>query len=178
MVAIETCAELYQESNEVTPDSLLTVFGLHGLAIKHKAGNYTDPMLIGLNQGVRDTIQEVYTNVCLNQSVLWFAKQSGAEITAPGFNKPITAVVPIKAWNHPAVWKLFCHESDIGAMQMSAHLRNTLTPLPKDRVAFSASLLLKMMSDWTNPTEIQRKMMSDVLSSIQWQCNSLQAINI
>ena len=169
IVAIETCAELFQQSSDVTPDSLLTVFGLHGLAIKHKAGNYTDPMLIGLNQGVRDTIQEVYTNVCLNQSVLWFAKQSGSEITAPGFNKPITAVVPIKEWNHPAAWKLFCHDSDIGAMQMSAHLRNTLTPLPKDRVAFSASLLLKMMSDWSNPTEIQRKMMAAVLSSIQWK---------
>jgi hypothetical protein len=52
---------------------------------------------------------------------------------------------------------------------MSAHLRNTLTPLPKDRVAFSASLLLKMMSDWSNPTEIQRKMMADVLTSIQWK---------
>ena len=169
IVAIETCADLFQDSSDVTPDSLLTVFGLHGLAIKHKAGNYTDPMLIGLNQGSRDTIYEVYTNVCLNQSVLWFAKQNGSEITAPGFNKPITAVVPIKDWNHPAVWKLFCHDSDIGAMQMSAHLRNTLTPLPKDRVAFSASLLLKMMSDWANPTEIQQKMMANVLTSIQWK---------
>merc|ERR1719400_2938346 len=169
IAAIETSADLFEESDEVSPDSLLTVFGLHGLAINHKAGNYTDPMLIGLNQGVRDTIHEVFTNVCLNQSVLWFAKQNGTEITAPGFNKPITAVVPIKDWNHPAVWKLFCHDSDIGAMQMSAHLRNTLTPLPKDRVAFSASLLLKMMSDWTNPTEIQRKMMAEVLTSIQWK---------
>ena len=175
IVAIETCADLFQDSSDVTPDSLLTVFGLHGLAIKHKAGNYTDPMLVGLNQGVRDTIHEVFTNVCLNQSVLWFAKQSGTEIAAPGFNKPITAVVPIKDWNHPAVWKLFCHDSDIGAMQMSAHLRNTLTPLPKDRVAFSASLLLKMMSDWPNPTEIQRKMMADVLTSIQWKTQNDKA---
>ena len=107
------------------------MFGLHGLAINHKAGNYTDPMLIGLNQGVRDTIHEVFTNVCLNQSVLWYAKQSGQEMAAPGFNKAITAVVPIKDWNHPAVWKLFVHDSDIGAMQTSAHLRNTITPLPK-----------------------------------------------
>ena len=172
IAAIENCGEMFDESDEVTPDSLLTVFGLHGLAIRHKAGNYTDPMLIGLNQGSRDTIFEVFTNVCLNQSVLWFAKQSGTEITAPGFNKTITAVVPIKEWNHPAVWKLFCHDSDIEAMQMSAHLRNTLTPLPRDRIAFSASLLLKMMSDWANPTEVQRKMMAGVLASIQWKNQS------
>ena len=60
-------------------------------------------------------------------------------------------------------------------MQMSAHLRNTLTPLPRDRIAFSASLLLKMMSDWANPTEVQRKMMAGVLASIQWKNQSDKA---
>ena len=59
IAAIENCGEMFDESDEVTPDSLLTVFGPHGLAIRHKTGNYTDPMLIGLNQGSRDTIFEV-----------------------------------------------------------------------------------------------------------------------
>ena len=172
LVAIEIGVDVYEESNQVTPDNLLTIFGLHGLAIKHKANNYTDPMLIGLNQGYRNTITDIYTNVCLNQSVLWYAKQNGNEIKAPGFDGTITAVVPIKAWNHPAVWKLYCHDTDIAAMQTSAHLRSTITPLPKDRIAFTASLLLKMMADWAEPTEIQRKMMSDTLNSIQWKNQS------
>jgi len=171
LVAIETGCDITEES-EITPDMLLTIFGLHGLAIKHKAGNYTDPMLIGLNQGLKDTIFEVYTNVVLNQSVLWYAKQNKTEIKAPGFDGLITAVVPIKSWNHPAVWKLYCQDTEIAAMQTSAHLRNVLTPLPKDRVAFTASLFLKMMGDWADPSEIQRKMMSDVLLTIQWKNQS------
>ena len=165
LVAIESFGN---ESSEVDPDSLLTVFGLHGLAIKHKADNYTDPMRIGLNQGLGDTIHKVYTNVCLNQSVLWYAKENCHDIKAPGFDDVITGVVPIKSWNHPAVWKLFCIDTQIGALQTSAHLRNVLTPLPKDRQAFTASLLLKMMAAWENPTEIEAKMMADVLGSIQW----------
>ena len=88
-------------------------------------------MRIGLIQGLVDTIHKEFTNVCLNQSVLWYAKENGHEIQAPGFNDVITGVVPIKAWNHPAVWKLFCIDTQIGAMQTSAHLRNVLTPLPK-----------------------------------------------
>ena len=167
LVAIESFGDC-DESSEVNPDSLLTVFGLHGIAIQHRAENYTDPMRIGLNQGIGDTILKVYTNVCLNQSVLWYAKENGHEIKAPGFDDVITAVVPIKSWNHPAIWKLFCAETQIGALQTSAHLRNVLTPLPKDRQAFTASLLLKMMADWENPTEIQSKIMADVLGSIQW----------
>ena len=166
LIAIESFVD-FGDSSEVTPDSLLTVFGLHGIAIQHKVDNYTDPMRIGLNQGLGDTIHKVYTNVCLNQSVLWYAKENGHEIQAPGFNDVITGVVPIKAWNHPAVWKLFCIDTQIGAMQTSAHMRNVLTPLPKDRQAFTTSLLLKMMSIWEKPTEIEAKIMADVLDSIQ-----------
>ena len=55
---------------------------------------------------------------------------------------------------------------------MSAHLRNVLTPLPRDRVAITASLLLKMMADWSSPTEIQATMMAEVLKSIQWKHQS------
>ena len=172
LVAIETGVSVYEESDEITADDLLSIFGLHGLAIRHKAGNYTDPMLIGLNQGLKDTIFDVYPNVVLNQSILWYSKQMQSELKAPGFDKAITAVVPIKSWNHPAVWKLYCQETDIGAMQTSAHLRNVLTPLPKDRVAFTASTLLKMMADWSNPTEVQAKMMSVVLLTIQWKTQS------
>ena len=172
LAAIDTAVNVYEQSSEIKPDDLLTVFGLHGIALRHKVANYTDPMLIGLNQGLKDTISEVYPNVILNQSVVWFAQQSGSQLKAPGFDRPITAVVPVKAWNHPAVWKLYCQDSDIAAMQTSAHLRNVLTPLPKDRVAFTASTLLKMMADWSDPSEIQRKMMCDVLSTLQWKQQS------
>ena len=171
LVAIETLGE-FDPSSTINPDSLLTVFGLHGLAIRHRPGNYTDPMLLGLNQGLGDTIHQVYTNVCLNQSVLWYAKENGHDIKAPGFDDVITAVVPIKSWNHPAVWKLYNLDSQMGALQTSAHLRNVLTPLPRDRVAITTSLLLKMMADWAHPTEIQAKMMAEVLKSIQWKHQS------
>ena len=60
LVAIETLGE-FDPSSSVNPDSLLTVFGLHGLAIRHRPGNYTDPMLMGLNQGLGDTIHQFYT---------------------------------------------------------------------------------------------------------------------
>ena len=61
LVAIETLGE-FDPSSSVKPDSLLTVFGLHGLAVRHRPGNYTDPMLLGLNQGLGDTIHQVYNN--------------------------------------------------------------------------------------------------------------------
>ena len=164
IAAIETGINICNDSDgDMSADELLTIFGLNGIAIKHKSNNYTDPMLIGINQGFNDKIYNVYTNIVLNQSVLWHAKMNKTELKAPGFNKTITAVVPIERWNHPAVWSLYTKFTKISAMQASAHLRSVLTPLPKDRVAFTASLFLKMMAEWDSPSEIQSKMMCEVL---------------
>ena len=51
--------------------------------------------------------------------------------------------------------------ADLGSPEKRAHSAS------KDRKAFTTSLLLKMMSIWEKPTEIEAKIMADVLDSIQ-----------
>ena len=169
MTAAEQGETLMKEN--IAIDQILTLYGLHGIAIQHKIANYTDPMLLGLNQGVNNSITKIYPGVILNQALMWDAKLNNYTVTAPGFDESstITAVIPIMAWNHPMVWQLYTQDTEIANLQASANIRQTITPIVRDRQALNASLMLKMLADWgiENPSNIQEKTMSELLQTLQ-----------
>jgi len=167
VTALKAAIEIFGNYGSLDVENCLQLLGLVGIAIKHTVDNYVEPMNLGLNHGFKDKIKDIYPGVVLNQTSVWFAAKNNETLKAPGFNEEITSVVPIKRWNHPAVWKLYNSLTTIAVLQCSAQLRRTLTPLPRDRRAFAASALMKMVAMWQNPSEIQARTMADMLDSIQ-----------
>lgn len=167
VTALKAAIEIFSNYGTLDVENCLQLLGLVGIAIKHTVDNYVEPMNLGLNHGFKDKIQDIYPGIVLNQTSVWFAAKNNETLKAPGFNAEITSVVPIKKWNHPLVWKLYNSLTSIAVLQCSAQLRRTLTPLPRDRRAFAASALMKMVAMWQNPSEIQARTMADMLDSIQ-----------
>jgi len=167
ITALKAAIEIFSNYGSLDVENCLQLLGLVGIAVKHKIDNFVEPMNLGINHGFRDKIVDIYPGVVLNQTSVWYAAKNSETLKAPGFNGEITSVVPIKKWNHPLVWKLYNSLTSIAVLQCSAQLRRMLTPLPRDRRAFAASALLKMLSMWPTPSEIQANTMADMLDSIQ-----------
>lgn len=165
--ALNAAIEIFNDYGNLDAENCLQLLGLIGIAIAHTIDNYVEPMNLGLNQGFQDKIKTIYPGVVLNQTSLWFAAKNSQILRAPGFSGEITGVVPIKKWNHPLVWNLYNSLTSIAVLQCSAQLRRKLTPLPRDRRALATSALLKMVSIWPDPSEIQATTMADMLDSIQ-----------
>lgn len=143
-------------------------FGLNGIPIVHHADNYIDPMNLGYNDAIKD-VASAKAN-CLNQSTLWHASQLNQGhtlIRQTGVDQEFTAVIPIKAWNHPKVWEAFMKTTTFGRFLMSAQLRKSFQPLPADHVAFTSATFLKTISMWKQPSDAQAIVMQDLLDTIQ-----------
>ena len=69
-----------------------------------------------------------------------------------GFKSKVTAVVPIKSWNDPTVWKAY-HNGPLSKMVMSSQLRGAHTPMQQDEVAFASATLLRTVTDWKRPNK-------------------------
>ena len=155
---------------EIPLQSLLTMFGLVGIPVNHEVQNYTDPMNIGINEGLKDVTPS--SSCHLSQNSLWYlsgSPQNETLVRHTGFQSKVTAVVPIKSWNHPAVWKAFHKTTNLGKFMVSAQLRGTDTPLPNDRGAFTAASLLKTIQLWPNPNQSEATLMADLLDTIQYE---------
>ena len=142
-----------------------TLFGLVGIPVSHIVQNYTDPMNLGINKCLID----ITPSIChLNQSSLWCWKQSTGATSCSkkplqhtGLKEKVTAVVPIKAWNHPAVWKAYNKSTCLGKLILSAQLRGTFTAMPKDQSALTAATLLRAIQMGPQPMS-QASLMADL----------------
>ena len=150
-----------------------TLFGLVGIPVSHAVQNYTDPMNIGINEGLKEVVPS--TEFALNQKSLWSLSGSKNTVvnldnlaTKWGFKNKVTAVVPIKSWNHPTVWKAYHKKGPLSKMVMSAQLRGAHTPMQQDEQAFTAAALLRTVEDWPKPNEGQALLMADLLDTIQF----------
>ena len=89
------------------------LFGLIGIPVSHTVQNYTDPMNIGVNEHLLDVVSS--PEAALNQKSLWSLSGTNESsrvnlnnlVRFAGFNSKVTAVIPIKSWNHPAVWNAY-----------------------------------------------------------------------
>ena len=148
-------------------------FGLIGIPVSHTVNNYTDPMNIGINEHLKEVVSS--SKCSLNQKTLW--SLSGTKDTKVnfdnllkkpwGFKSKVTAVVPIKSWNDPTVWKAY-HNGPLSKMVMSSQLRGAHTPMQQDEQAFTAAALLRTITDWATPNETQALLMADLLDTIQF----------
>ena len=149
------------------------VFGLVGIPVSHRVQNYTDPMNIGINEHLKEV--DSSSECSLNQKSLW--SLSGTKDTMVsldnlckktwGFKNKVTAVVPIKSWNDPTVWKAY-HNGPLSKMVMSSQLRGAHTLMQHDEQAFTAAALLRTITDWATPNETQALLMADLLDTIQF----------
>ena len=148
-------------------------FGLIGIPVSHTVNNYTDPMNIGINEHLKEVVSS--SKCSLNQKTLW--SLSGTKDTKVnldnlckktwGFKSKVTAVVPIKSWNDPTVWKAY-HNGPLSKMVMSSQLRGAHTPMQQDEVAFASATLLRTVTDWKRPNKTQASLMADLLDTIQF----------
>ena len=153
------------------------LFGLVGIPVCHTVQNYLDPMNIGVNEHLSDVVPS--KEAALNQKSLWSLSGTNENsrvnldnlVSFTGFKSKVTAVVPIKSWNHPAVWKAYQKGttiSSLGKIVMSAQLRGAHAPLQQDQSAFTTATLLRTISLWTNPSDAQASIMADLLDTIQF----------
>ena len=168
-VGIQAVMEILDEYGSITAVNCLHLLGLVGIAVKHRIGSYNKPMRLGPNMWYKETITNIYPGVAMNQTSIWDAARRGVTLQAPGFNDEITAVIPIKKWNHPLVWEVYNNITEIGKLQCSAQLRRILKPLDRDKLAMTTATLLKMLEIWPEPSAVQAENMEDTLDSIQLQ---------
>ena len=148
------------------------LFGLVGIPVSHNVQNYTDPMNIGINQHLKEVVAS--SECCLNQKSLWSlsgSKNSFVNLDNLaekfGFKNKVTAVVPIKSWNHPTVWKAF-HDGPLSKMVMGSQLRGAHIFMQWDELAFTTATLLRTVIDWASPKETEAVLMADLLDTIQF----------
>eukprot|EP00092_Neocalanus_flemingeri_P031248 GFUD01033941.1.p1 GENE.GFUD01033941.1~~GFUD01033941.1.p1 ORF type:complete len:1687 (-),score=433.49 GFUD01033941.1:23-5083(-) len=166
---------LKKGSCNVTSIDYLKQFGLNGIPIVHVVDNYTDPMNIGINNGVKEVANA--RSFCLNQSSLWNAKslnQVKSLSLHSGVENDFTAVVPIKSWNNIELWTAF-RKNPLGKMGISAHLRGTANPLPNDQSALTCATLMQTIKLWDDPKECEAEVMADLLDTIQFHTGTRQS---
>ena len=112
-------------------------FGLVGIPVSHTVLNYTDPMNIGINEHLKEVVSS--SECSLNQKSLWtMSGKRGTLVNCGniartwGFKSEVTGIVPIKSWNHPAVWKAY-HKGPLIKILMSAQLRGAAPPCHRTR---------------------------------------------
>ena len=184
-VCFITQTSAFQETKEVLEDDQQvekilemksapweTFFGLVGIPVSHTIQNYTDPMNIGINEHLKEVVSS--SECALNQKSLW--SLSGSENTFVnldnlvdtwGFKNKVTAVVPIKSWNDPTVWRAY-HNGPLFKMATSSQLRGARMPMQQDQVALTSASLLWTVKEWGSPNKTQASLMVDLLDTIQF----------
>jgi hypothetical protein len=172
----DTVEELLKQGTPVKDIHLL--FGLVGVPVSHDVRNYTDPMNIGINGGLTDVTPSDQCH--LSQRSLWDLSGTvhNQTLASPfGLKSKVTAVIPIKSWNHPAVWKAYNKTTTLGKFLLSAQFRGTDTPLPQDQSAFTSATLLRTVQMWPQPNQTQASLMADLLDTIMFNFHNQTSIN-
>ena len=176
-IAVNELLEQLEKGDKIPLEKLITLFGLVGIPISHDVQNYTDPMNIGIDSGLKAVVP---SNQChLSQRSLWGLSGTNHNESLGqsfGFNSKITAVVPIKSWNHPVVWNAFQKKTTLGKYLLSAQLRGTDTPIPSDHVAFTTSTLMRALQQWPEPNESEASLMADLLDTIQFKNHNREVL--
>ena len=149
------------------------LFGLIGIPVSHTVQNYTDPMNIGVNDHLLDVVSS--PEAALNQKSLWSLSGTNESsrvnlnnlVRFAGFNSKVSAVIPIKSWNHPAVWKAY-HKGPLAKVVMSAQFRGANAHFNQDQSAFTTATLLRTIMMWRIPNEAQASLMADLLETVQF----------
>lgn len=171
IAAIEGAIAIVEEVGELDVNNALKLFGLMGVCINHKVGNFTDPAM------VYGSILKVFLGCYMLEHSLWncykdqpqqdddagsvgswqsyepeveAVQHSGDGVIEAPFHKDkrikhITAVVALKCLNHPLVWKAYQQLTSIAQLTASVQMRRLLTPLPTDRPMFNTGLLLHLV---------------------------------
>ena len=149
-----------------------TFFGLVGIPVSHTVQNYTDPMNIGINEHLKEVVAS--SECALNQKSLWSLSGSENNYTNLdnlaqiwGFKGKVTAVVPIKSWNDPTVWRAY-HNGPLFKMATSSQLRGARMPMQQDQAALTSAAFLRTVREWSHPNETQTSLMVDLLDTIQF----------
>ena len=68
-IAVDELLQQLKEDDKIPLEKLITLFGLVGIPVSHDVQNYTDPMNIGIDSGLKDVVP---SNQChLSQRSLW-----------------------------------------------------------------------------------------------------------
>lgn len=166
--ALRTLSVLLEEEcgvcalDSLTVDNILECLNIVGIPANAKVADYPDPF--------RYNLKSIFPGLYVSLSDVLVATKTGGELIVPGFDEPVTDVIPF--FEDPRIQEFYNkHAPQLLSYTSSVGMRRVVADVPQTTVAAVGAGVLKLLQSLhSNKSQVHMKVFMNLLKTFLFTC--------